>query len=144
MKQLILHIPHASIKIPFLDGFIDDMDIINSEILKLTDWQTEDLFYSSKDISVIADYSRIFCDPERFSDYSLEVMAKLDEYYIPHHARLNEAVAEILRQFSHATIIDCHSFSDTPFIRDQNQNRNRPDFRIGTNPFHTPQLLVDQ
>lgn len=171
MKQLILHIPHSSNRIPFYDGFIDDMDIINSEILKLNDWHTSDLFYSSSDISIVADYSRIFCDPERFEDDSIEVMAKfgmgvlytktdlgeflrhvtpelrrriLNEYYIPHHNQLSEAVKRLLMQFSKAKIIDCHSFSDTPFKRDQNQDLDRPDFCIGIDSFHTPQLLIDQ
>jgi N-formylglutamate amidohydrolase len=42
-----------------------------------------------------------------------------------------------------ALILDCHSFPDTPLRRDLNQQPGRPDFNIGTDPFHTPQAIVD-
>ena len=48
----------------------------NQEIIKLTDWYTDDLFLFEDSIVVKADFSRIFCDTERFSDDSQEVMAK--------------------------------------------------------------------
>lgn len=170
MKQLILHIPHSSIKIPFNDGYIINETLINSEILKLTDWYTDDLFHSDKDIMVVADFSRIFCDPERFSADSQEIMAQygmgvlyektdngelmreitpelrkkiLNDYYWPHHNTLSNAVKDQLEKHSQALIIDCHSFPDIPLNRDLDKNPNRPDFNIGTDPFHTPQKLID-
>ena len=44
MQHLILHIPHASENIPFKKGFVIDDTKIKEEILKLTDWFTDDLF----------------------------------------------------------------------------------------------------
>lgn len=38
MKKLILHIPHSSINIPILEGYIQDSDKVYNEIIKLTDW----------------------------------------------------------------------------------------------------------
>ncbi len=76
MNNLILHIPHSSIIIPFKEGYSVSDVIINQEILKLTDWYTDDLFENEKDISIKTPFSRIFCDTERFSDDSQEVMAK--------------------------------------------------------------------
>ena len=43
MSQLILHIPHSSISIPLKDGYVVNDDVLNLELLKLTDWHTEDL-----------------------------------------------------------------------------------------------------
>ncbi len=170
MKQLILHIPHSSVNIPLKDGYVVSDEVLNKEILKLTDWYTDDLFHSPEEISVIAEFSRVFCDPERFSDDSQETMAKfgmgvlyeksdagniirtvsselreriLKEYYWKHHGKLSNAVAEQLDKFGSALIIDCHSYPSKPFIRDLNKDDNRPDFNIGTDRFHTPQKLID-
>ena len=74
--QLVLHIPHSSANIPFYDGYVVDRETLNNEIFLLTDWHTDDLFYSEDDIMVAADFSRIFCDVERFPDDNKEIMAK--------------------------------------------------------------------
>ena len=50
MKQLILHIPHSSSNIPLKDGYVMSDEVLNGEILKLTDWYTDDLFQSPNDI----------------------------------------------------------------------------------------------
>ena len=76
MTNLILHIPHSSDKIPFDTGYVVDRKVLDQEIIKLTDWYTDDLFLFEDSIIVKADFSRIFCDTERFSDDSQEVMAK--------------------------------------------------------------------
>lgn len=170
MRKLILHIPHSSIKIPLKEGYIVDDTIINNEILTLTDWYTDDLFYSESDVMVIADFSRLFCDVERFADDRQEVMAQfgmgvlyektdlgaklrnitpelrafiLENYYWKHHSHLNLAVEKQLEDCQMARIIDCHSFPDIPFQQSLNKDDNRPDFSIGTDSFHTPKKLVD-
>lgn len=139
-------------------------------MLKLTDWYTEDLFYSDGDELIIAPLSRIFCDPERFIDDSQEVMAQygmgvlyeksdddeimrkvtqelkekvLNGYYWKHHNRLSDAVNSQLKRFGKALILDCHSYPSEPLKRDLDQNHERPDFNIGTDPFHTPRELID-
>ena len=170
MKQIVLHIPHSSISIPLKEGYVVSDEILNRELLKLTDWYTDDLFHSSEEITIRADFSRIFCDPERFSDDSKEVMAEfgmgvlyetsdngdiirnvslelrekiLAEYYWKHHKRLSQAVAGQLKLFGKALIIDCHSYPSHPLKRDRRQELDRPDFNIGTDAYHTPQVLVD-
>ena len=170
MKQLILHIPHSSVNIPFRDGYIVSDEILQSEILKLTDWHTEDLFHSDEDAMIIAPFSRIFCDPERFPDDEQEVMAQfgmgvlyektdngdvmrivtlelrkkiLEDYYWVHHKSLNDTVNNQLIQYGKAVIIDCHSYPEKPIERSLDKSTDRPDFNIGTDEYHTPQKLID-
>ena len=119
VHPLILRIPHASTHIPFKDGYLVGEELLQKEINKLTDWYTDDLFENSEDITIKSDFSRIFCDVERFMDDEQEVMAQygmgmlythtdagqqmlevnpslrkqiLEEYYLPHHQRLEMAV----------------------------------------------------
>tara|TARA_B110000046_G_C12605506_1_gene238638 strand:+ start:77 stop:310 length:234 start_codon:yes stop_codon:yes gene_type:complete len=56
-KRIILHIPHSSTNIPLSEGYLVDYIALEKEILKLTDWYTDDLFYSNeaKRISCISD-----------------------------------------------------------------------------------------
>lgn len=170
MTNLILHIPHSSDRIPMDKGYVVDRKTLDEEIIKLTDWYTDDLFSLEDSIIVRADFSRIFCDTERFSDDSQEVMAQygmgvlyeksddgslireinsklreeiLNNYYWPHHEKLNQAVDDQLESNGKALIVDCHSFPSNPLIRDLSQRENRPDFNIGTDVFHTPKYLIE-
>ena len=153
MQHLILHIPHASKNIPLKKGFVIDNTKIKEEILKLTDWFTDDLFYSKVDTQIIAPFSRVFCDVERFSDDDQEEMFKLgmgalytrcddntfsrvvttdlrkeilDNYYWPHHENLNNSVKTQLKLKGTCLIVDCHSFPKTPLLKGVNQRKNRP------------------
>lgn len=168
--QLILHLPHTSTEIPVKTGYVASDEVLQAEILKLTDWHTADLFYSAEDIMVVAPFSRIFCDTERFPDDKQEVMAQfgmgalyektdagdclkvvspefrthvLTQYYWPHHRRLSKAVALQLKRYGKALIIDGHSFPDVLIEQSLDKRPNRPDFNIGTDAFHTPQELTD-
>ncbi len=67
MQQLILHIPHSSTNIPLKKGYIVSVEYLNEEIFKLTDWYTDDLYNTNDEVKLIAKFSRIFCDVERFS-----------------------------------------------------------------------------
>ena len=80
-NKIILHIPHSSTNIPITDGYLVDKKSLDKEILKLTDWYTDDLFYSNEDEMMRADFSRIFCDPERFPDDSQEIMAQQNHFW---------------------------------------------------------------
>jgi N-formylglutamate deformylase len=169
MNNLILHIPHSSTIIPFKDGYCVTDEILNQETLKLTDWFTDDLFENEFDISCKAQFSRIFCDTERFSDDSQEVMAQfgmgvlyektdsgeplrhvsadlrtsiLNEFYWKHHHQFTEKVKNQLEQFDLAIIVDCHSFPHIPLQRSLDKSDFRPDFNIGTDDFHTPQKII--
>lgn len=169
-RRLILHVPHSSDHIPMRDGFTVSEETIQHEILKLTDWHTEDLFHSDDDVMIVAPFSRVFCDTERFADDEQEVMSKvgmgvcyeksddgrvmrvvreqlrstiLQEYYWKHHRLLSTTVSRELELHGEALIVDCHSFPSKPFIRDIDRSNNRPDFNIGTDSFHTPLELVE-
>lgn len=169
MRKLILHIPHASVHLPNMEGFVVSPKVIVQEINKLTDWYTDELFYSERDERVIANFSRIFCDVERFADDKKEVMAKYDmgvlykknddgkvirkvskelkakilkDYYHKHHNNLAQVVKNHLNLHSNALIIDCHSFPSEPLQRDLDKRENRPDFNIGTDIFHTDSRFI--
>jgi N-formylglutamate amidohydrolase len=170
MKKLILHIPHSSVNIPILDGYKQDADKIRNELTKLTDWYTDELFYSDTDIMVKTHFSRVFCDVERFENDEDEIMSKVGmgvlyeslddgsllrkvsptlrskiirDYYWKHHNALLEEVDKQLNNDGSCLIIDCHSYPSTPLIRDIDQTSIRPDFNIGTDKYHTPQKLID-
>jgi len=169
-QKVILHIPHASTAIPESEGIVVNDDFLEKELLKLTDWYTDDLFHSDMDEMIVAPFSRIFCDPERFPDDAQEVMAAhgmgvlyeksdcgkvlrnvtpelrkrvLEGYYAMHHRKLGEAVRNQLNIFGKAIIIDCHSFPSRPLNRDLDKTMPRPAFNIGTDPVHTPKYLEE-
>jgi len=73
---MIRHIPHSSNKISFHEGYLVDEKVLEDERLLLPDWYTDDLFSHPDTNSVVADFSRIYCDAERFSDDSVEIMSK--------------------------------------------------------------------
>jgi N-formylglutamate amidohydrolase len=170
MRKLVLHIPHSSTEIPLLDGYVSSQDEIQDEIIKLTDWYTDDLFDSEVDDKIVTPFSRIFCDVERFADDKLEIMSKagmgvlyekldsdellrkvstelrgkiLSDYYWKHHDCLTSIVEEQLYVNGECLIVDCHSFPSTPLLKAIDQNKNRPDFNIGTDSFHTPKKYID-
>ena len=170
MKKLILHIPHSNINIPLLDGYIQDADKIHNELIKLTDWYTDELFYSESDSMIIAPFSRIFCDVERFENDEDEIMSKVGmgvlyesfddgsllrkvsptlrsriirDYYWKHHNALLEEADKQLKNDGSCLIVDCHSYPSKPLIWDLDQTAARPDFNIGTDKYHTPQKLID-
>ena len=170
MKKLILHIPHSSVNIPILEGFTEDADKIQNELIKLTDWYTDELFYSGTDIMVKATFSRVFCDVERFENDQDEIMSKvgmgvlyescddgsllrkvtpalrsriITDYYWKHHNKFLEEVDKQLINDGSCLIIDCHSYPSKPLLRDLDQTLKRPDFNIGIDKYHTPQKLID-
>jgi N-formylglutamate amidohydrolase len=170
-KKIILHIPHSSTNIPLFEGYLVDSIFLEKEMLKLTDWYTDDLFHSDENEMIVAEFSRIFCDPERFVDDSKEVMAQygmgvlyersdsgekmrivtpelkekvLTSYYWKHHNKLSAAVNNQLKRYEKALIIDCHSYPGKPLNRDLDQSPKRPDFNIGTDDFHTPKELIEK
>ena len=168
-RKIILHVPHSSTTIPLTDGYVINDEAMAKEMLKLTDWYTDDLFDSDENVMIKANFSRIFCDPERFTDDSQEIMAQfgmgvlyeknddgelmrvvtpelreriLKDYYWTHHAKLSDAVNKQLQLYGKALILDCHSYPSKPFKRDLDKSSNRPDFNIGTDDFHTPAPLI--
>lgn len=170
MKQVVLHIPHASTVIPLSDGYVVNQYKLNNEVLKLTDWYTDDIFSSKTDISIVTPFSRVFCDVERFVDDASEVMSKsgmgvlyercdddivlrnitpklrdhiIDNYYWSHHDLLSKTISQQLKLRGSCIIIDCHSFPEIPLLKALDQRLDRPDFNIGTDAYHTPFKYVE-
>ena len=168
---MILHIPHASIEIPFLDGYQLPLQRLQEEMHLLTDHYTAELFRRENATIIQSPCSRIFCDMERFEDDVHEPMSRfgmgvlykhtdsgehmrevneqlreqiLEGYYRPHHRRFASAVDAELRATGHVLIIDCHSYPDQPLQRDQEKRLPRPDFNIGTDSFHTSKALIEK
>lgn len=169
MKKIILHIPHSSIIIPTKAGYVASDVELKNETLKLTDWYTDDLFRHKEAVQIIAPFSRLFCDVERFPEDKDEVMARVGmgmvyttldnggalrhvtadlrkkifkQFYQEHYYKFLQKVGEALKQNGSCLIIDCHSFSNIPFNRDLNKKLPRPDICIGTDGFHTSKNLL--
>ncbi|MCF0262536.1 MAG: N-formylglutamate amidohydrolase [Sphaerochaetaceae bacterium] len=165
--QLILHIPHASTRIParYRRTFLLTDAQLNAELLAMTDRFTDTLFPTNYP-RVIFPVSRLLCDPERFRQDEHEQMAVigmgaiytrgsqlqvirvnpnreelLEKYYDPHHLLLEQTVAQELNAHNQVLILDCHSFSNTVLPYEQDKNPIRPDICIGTDAYHTPKAL---
>ena len=169
----IVHIPHGSITIPedLRASFLVDDRALQQELLRMTDWHTEDLFGLPGLQQIVFPASRLVVDPERFLDDDQEVMAArgmgviytrtsggeplrvppgpeerahlINRFYRPHHRRLSKAVDGALGEHGNALVIDCHSFPSQPLPCDLDQDPARPDVCIGTDLFHTPGWLRD-
>jgi len=143
---LVIHVPHASAFIPpdVRPQFIVSDADLDAEVLKLTDWYTDDLFSLPDTVAQTLRFpvSRVVIDPERFLDDSVEPMADrgmgvvytktcdgaplraslseadrqtlIDRLYTPHHREFEDAVARCLREHDRCLIIDAHSFPDRP------------------------------
>ena len=171
MTNLILHIPHASLRIPDYGHYLLPPEEVDAEAIYLTDLYTDQLFLPAQGDAVIqVDFCRVYCDVERFDHDALEPMSKfgmgatyvrcddgrtlrgltpterntiMQTSYHPHHERLTAAVyAEIIRA-GEARIVDCHSFPDQPLRCSQYQGDAKFDFNIGTDAFHTPLEWVE-
>ena len=140
-----------------------------SELAVMTDGHTDMLFTCRGTTRVVFPVSRLIVDPERFLDDHEEPMSQMGmgviytrtsagrrlrhdltagerkwlikSYYRPHHERLRNAVDVELASRDRALIIDCHSFPRRPLPCEQDQDADRPDFCVGTDPFHTPEEL---
>lgn len=165
-SPILIHVPHSSMYIPPEEKRFFLKDELTEELLKMTDLYTDELFDCSRDM-LIFPVSRLVCDVERFRDDSDEPMAEkgmglaytkcadgallrnvspqkrtaiVRKYYDPHHESFTDMVNEKLHECGKCVIIDAHSFSATP-LPYENDNC-RPNFCIGTDPFHTPYMLL--
>jgi N-formylglutamate amidohydrolase len=167
-ESLIFHIPHSSEIIPNYTGF--NTLLIQNEINLLTDFDTDLIFDVPNTKQLVANFSRIFCDVERLPDIEEEMFQcgrgffytnrdngqilrqdvdnfkqyVYNEYYVQHHLKLEQMIAKTIDEVGFATIIDCHSFANTPFETDLNQDINRPDICIGTSETNTPFWLINK
>lgn len=171
----ICHIPHSSTLIPadVRSSLLLSDDDLKLEILRMTDWFTDEIFNFGDDSVTTVRYpiSRLVLDPERFVDDQQEVMAArgmgviytrtshgmelradpspterqslIEKYYVPHHEALSDSVGRILSNEKGAILIDCHSFASVPLPYEIHQDPKRPEICLGTDDYHTPSWLVD-
>jgi N-formylglutamate deformylase len=171
---LIAHVPHASSVIPsaIRDELLISDDDLADELLRLTDWYTDELFAGLADLGAtrfVNQLSRLVFDPERFLDDAMEPAAaaglgvvytrgssgqplrepdaelrarRVEELYRPYHATLDALVAETLSAFGECVVVDCHSFPTTPLPNEVDQAPDRPDICIGSDETHTPEAVA--
>lgn len=164
-SPILIHVPHSSMYIPPEEKKFFLRSDLKPELLKMTDIYCDELFDCGRDMLVFP-VSRLVCDVERFRNEADEPMsakgmglaythcadgsplrsvspqkraALAKKYYDKHHKLFNDAVNEKLRRFGKCVIIDGHSFSAEPLPYED--STVRPDFCIGTDPFHTPHEL---
>jgi N-formylglutamate amidohydrolase len=122
-------------------------------------------------VASVFELSRLIVDPERFEEDEREVMSSrgmgviytktsngtklreppeegerielLSQYYRPYHSALEYEVQNLLDIFNRCLILDCHSFSSRPLPCELDQNPDRPDICLGTDPYHTPEALME-
>ena len=172
MLPIVLHIPHSSRVIP--DSCLSDILLTSSELdqelLLMTDAYTEEVAAGDWAHAIIAPFSRLVVDVERFRDDNQESMSKvgmgavyektqnghklrnlshhkrenmMQTYYDPHHADFFRIVTSVLAKHAHCLILDIHSFPSKPLRCESCQSSDRPEICIGSDPFHTPKHLVD-
>jgi N-formylglutamate amidohydrolase len=162
-----LHIPPGERR-----GILLDDDALAAELLRLTDLHADRMFAWIRDLGgtlFVNRVSRLVVDPERFPDDAREPMARVGQgavytrtadgerirsadlgerarlmasWYEPYHAALEELVATTLDAFGACLVLDAHSFATVPLPSEPDQDPDRPDVCIGTDPFHTPRALV--
>lgn len=76
--KIVVHFPHSSLEVP--DSFWEDVDIDRSYFrfinLKMSDLLLVDLFADWGEERVIAPYSRLYVDVEKYWDEDREIMSK--------------------------------------------------------------------
>ncbi|MEH6592655.1 MAG: N-formylglutamate amidohydrolase [Halioglobus sp.] len=168
---IVAHIPHAGTAIPsaVLHQFIADSQALWNEVLRLTDWYTDELFSIPGIAKSQTPISRLVLDLERYCEDDLEENAQfgqgviythntlgerirhapspverqflLDTYYRPWHLKLETNLEQQLQRWGYCLLLDCHSFPDEPFFHENDNGRARPDICLGTS-INTPSWLL--
>ena len=78
-NNLLIHIPHASLHLPpdFWRDVTVDRKIIEHNLSFMADYKVDELARDIDCHKVIAKYSRLYCDVERFQNDADEPMARL-------------------------------------------------------------------
>jgi len=158
-KNIIIHIPHSSLFLPkeFLERVLVSKDEIEKENIFVSDYLVDKLIPTNFKNVLKFNYSRLFCDIERFQDDNLEEMAKkgmgvvyeknskgekfisfnddyknqiIKKYYLPFHNLIDKKTMEILNQYQTAYFLDFHSFSDE-FVYKVLNLKDNPDICLG-------------
>lgn len=170
-EAIIIHIPHSSFYIPPNEraGIMLSNTELENELLKMTDWYTDQLFDVEGCYKHINPVSRLIIDPERFRSDEEEEMsfcgmgavytktsggkelrklthrkreAMLQRYYDPYHQQLTETVKKILETCGYCIIVDAHSFPAQHLPYEKDQSPSRPDVCLGYEHYHTYPGLI--
>lgn len=169
MNNIILHIPHSRLNLPngFWKNVVCAKSVVDEFNHNMTDLYTEELFNNVKYKSIVAPYSRIYCDIEKFVQGDKEVMSKFGMGYIYTHTNTGEKFFkpnEDYRQkvynnyykklhldldriverslIKNTTILlDCHSFCKD-IIMFEDKKENLPDICIGYDNVYFSEKLV--
>jgi len=155
------------------DQFVLSDADLDTELRLMTDHLTDELFAMPRMTATTIRFpvSRLVVDPERFESDEQDVMAArgmgvvyertagqralrrmlsveergrlIERWYRPHHAALTAAVADTLKARGSCVILDVHSFPPTPLPYEMDQRPDRPDICIGTDGFHTREVLTN-
>lgn len=165
-KRVLFHVPHSSRAIPDYTGF--KTALIHDELDLVTDHGTDVIFNIPGVQRVVAPFSRVYCDVERFLDQREARLNALGRgffythtddgrllredtqdnwrfarnFYNSYHTDLERRVQKIFDAEGKCLIIDCHSFNDVPLQSEENQDPKRPDICLGTDSFHTPEWMM--
>jgi N-formylglutamate amidohydrolase len=71
-----------------------------------------------------------------------ERQSLIDQWYLPHHERLANAVDQALEANNCALVLDIHSYSSRALPYEGVQAAIRPEICIGSDPTHTPSHLA--
>ena len=158
-NNVIIHVPHASLNLPniFFDKIVLDKDYIERENIFISDYLVDKFIPQNYENVLQFNYSRLFCDVERFKDDKLEKMAKIgmgciyekdsngnsfitinDQYrntiincyYDKHHKLLCDLAEKMINLYGRCYLVDLHSFSDA-FVFKIFGIDNCPDICIG-------------
>lgn len=159
-NNILINIPHSSLYIPklFIENLLIDEEYIKNELDLLTDLYVDKLFYDKRSYTIKANFSRLFCDVERFRNDKYEIMSKigmgaiyikttkgddlikydeeykkfvLENYYDIYHSNLNKITEKIIEKYGKCIIIDAHSFSEELLKRTNVKYNILPDICIG-------------
>ena len=160
VNNLLLHIPHASLRLPwdFWRDVTVDQNIIEKNLHFMADYKVDELAGDIDCHKVIARYSRLYCDVERFQNDADEPMARLGmgavythlpggaqyrqvtperreeiirQAYKPHHVQLNKLSQKIVAQYVSCMMIDLHSYSNDLVRKLFGYTENLPDICLG-------------
>ncbi len=169
MNNIIVHIPHSSLKLPLM--FFEDLKVSKKEILDynnfMVDYKVNELV--PKNIKkIIFPYSRLFCDVERFKDDSKEMMSKygmgviyqknidgkiirsisdeykmkvINNYYNWHHEKFTNMVTDVINKYNSCLIIDLHSYGEE-FVKKIWKDIETPDICLGVDNDFIGQDLI--
>lgn len=159
-SPVVLHVPHDAVEIPadVRDPFLLDEAELMDELRRMTDHFTLALFCGGKHpaagalsdgissmenspVVVRAPVSRLVVDVERFADDAVEPMAAIGMGVI---YRTTSSLLPLRRELLPGEReIDCHSFPSMALPYERGKCAAiRPDICIGTDDFHTGELLA--